>query len=147
MRTIHDERGNAIVEFVWLGVLLLVPLVWLVLGVFEVQRGAFATTSAARSAGQAFIGASDETQGRHRAQAAAERALADQGLTGVPVSVTIVCSLGRGHCLEGTSVVTVRVATEVRLPWTPNLFGAGRPALHLDASHTVAVGRYLEQRS
>ena len=35
------ERGSALVEVVWLGVLLLLPMLWIVLSVFEVQRGAF----------------------------------------------------------------------------------------------------------
>ena len=34
----RDERGSALVELTWLGVLLLVPLLWIVLSVFEVQR-------------------------------------------------------------------------------------------------------------
>ena len=38
----RDERGSALVELTWLGLLLLVPLLWIVLSVFEVQRGAFA---------------------------------------------------------------------------------------------------------
>ena len=39
----RGERGSALVELTWLGILLLVPLIWIVLSVFEVQRGAFAT--------------------------------------------------------------------------------------------------------
>ena len=50
----RSERGSALVEVVWLGILLLVPLLWVVLSVFEVQRGAFAVTSAARSAARAY---------------------------------------------------------------------------------------------
>ena len=34
-----DERGSALVELTWLGILLLVPMLWIVLRVFEVQRG------------------------------------------------------------------------------------------------------------
>ena len=65
----RDERGSALVELVWLGILLLVPLVWFVLSVFEVQRGAFATTAAARAAGRAFALAPDDATGRARAAA------------------------------------------------------------------------------
>ena len=60
----RDERGSAIVELVWLGILLLVPLLWIVVALFEVQGGAFAVSSAARSAGRAFALAPDDATGR-----------------------------------------------------------------------------------
>ncbi|MFI5955247.1 hypothetical protein [Cryptosporangium sp. NPDC051539] len=49
----RGDDGSAIIEFVWGGVLLLVPLLYVVLAVFEVQRNAFAVTEAAREAGRA----------------------------------------------------------------------------------------------
>ncbi len=49
----RGEDGSALVELVWLGILLLVPLLWIVVSVFEVQRGAFAVSGAARAAGRA----------------------------------------------------------------------------------------------
>nr|MBA2464590.1 hypothetical protein [Nocardioidaceae bacterium] len=60
MRGRHrDESGSALVEVTWLAILLLVPLVYVVLGVFEVQRASFGSTSAARAAGRAFVLAPD----------------------------------------------------------------------------------------
>ena len=50
----QGEAGSAVVEFVWLGILLLVPLVWIVISVFEVQRGAFAVSAAARLGQSSF---------------------------------------------------------------------------------------------
>ncbi len=44
------EEGSALIEFVGLGVLLLLPLLYLLLSVFAVQRAAFAVTQAARDA-------------------------------------------------------------------------------------------------
>src|SRR5690606_27853356 len=38
----EDESGTALIEFTWLGLLLLVPLVYIMLSVFDAQRGAFA---------------------------------------------------------------------------------------------------------
>ena len=60
------ESGSAIVEVVWLGILLLIPMVWIVLSVFEVQRGAFGVTAAARSAGRAYALAPDDVTGSSR---------------------------------------------------------------------------------
>ena len=46
----RDEQGTAVIEFVWLAILLLVPLLYVVLTVFETQRAAYAASAAARSA-------------------------------------------------------------------------------------------------
>ena len=76
----RDEDGSAVVELVWLGILLLVPILWIVLSVFEVQKGAFAASAAARSAGRAYALAPTDAEGERRARAVAHQALADQGM-------------------------------------------------------------------
>jgi len=138
------ERGTALVELTWLGVLLLVPMLWIVLSVFDVQRGAFAVSSAARAAGRAYVLAPDDSLGQARAEEAARQALADQGLRGVPLTVTVSCTPYPHSCHQGTSVVTVRVATRVDLPLLPDVLGGEAPSFALDAEHTVPVGQYQE---
>ncbi len=140
----RDERGSALVELVWLGILLLVPLLWLVLSVFVVLRGAFATTGAARSAGRAFVLAPDDATGRARAEAAARQAYADQGIAGAPVELTISCTPFPSSCHSGTSVVTVVVRSRIDLPLLPDVLGGGAPSFRLDAAHRVPIGRYVE---
>lgn len=139
-----SERGSALVEFTWLGVLLLVPLLWIVLSVFEVQRGAFAVSAAARAAGRAYVLADTDALGEQRARAAARLALADQGLESAPLTLDVSCSPYPRSCHAGTSVVTVRVASRVSLPWLPAALGGGSPSFALDASHTVPVGQFQE---
>ena len=75
------DDGNALVEFSYLAVLLMVPLVYVLLTVFQVQRASFGVTEAARQAGRAYATAADEVQGRARARAAARLAMQDQGLS------------------------------------------------------------------
>jgi Flp pilus assembly protein TadG len=140
----RDERGSALVELSWLGILLLVPMLWIVLSVFEVQRGAFAVSSAARSAGRAFALAPDDAVGRSRAEAAVRRALDDQGLDGAGFTLHVTCSPFPADCHSGTSVVTVRVDTQVQVPLLPEVLGGEAPSVALDATHTVPVGHYQE---
>src|SRR5690606_21138862 len=54
------ERGSAIVEFHFLGILLLVPLVYIMLAVLDVQRTTYAVTQAAREAGRIYVATGDE---------------------------------------------------------------------------------------
>ena len=140
----RDERGSALVELSWLGILLLVPMLWIVLSVFEVQRGAFAVSSAARSAGRAFALAPDDAVGRSRAEAAVRRALDDQGLESAGFTLRVTCAPFPADCHSGTSLVTVRVDTQVQVPLLPEVLGGEAPSVALDASHTVPIGQYQE---
>ena len=142
-RRARGEAGNAVLEFVWLGVLLLVPLVYLLISVFDVQRGAFGASAAARAAGRAFTLAEDEAQGRERAQQAARVALSDQGIEG-PFELTIDCA--PHPCLSPGSVATVRISTQVALPLMPEVLGGGRSSLRVESVHRVPTGRYVEAR-
>ncbi len=138
------DDGSAIVELVWVGILLLIPMLWIVLSVAEVQRGAFGTSAAARSAARAYALAPNDAVGDARARSAARQALADQGLTEAPVSVAVDCAPQPGNCHSGTSVITVRIDSRVDLPLMPEILGGQKPSFALDASHTVPIGQYQE---
>ena len=141
--TERDESGSALVELVWLGILLLVPILWIVVTVFDVQKGAFAVDGAARAAGRAYALAPDDAVGRARAEAAARQALADQGVD-EPVEVRISCTPYPTDCHSGTSVITVRIASRVDVPLVPDFLGGDAPSIALDASHTVPIGQFQE---
>lgn len=143
-RAERDDRGSAIVELVWLGILLLVPLLWIVLSVSQVQQGAFAVTAAARAAGRAYALAPDDESGRKAAEEVARRALADQGLADAPLEVGVTCTPYPHDCHSGTSVITVRISSSVELPLLPDVLGGGQPRFALSAVHAVPIGRYQE---
>ena len=138
----RGERGTAIVELVWLGILLLLPVVWIVLSVFEVQRGAFAVSGAARAAGRAYALAPTDALGQARAEAAARQALADQGVGDLPLTVAISCDAP--DCHAPGAVVTVRIDSRVDLPLLPDALGGGAPSFALDATHTVPIGTFRD---
>lgn len=142
----RDERGTALIEVTWLAILLMVPLVYVVLAVYDVQRHAFAATAAARAAGRAFVLAPDTAQADDRAREAAAVALGDQRVDPRAVSVDIVCRPA-GACLAPGSVVVVDVHTQVRLPLMPDVLGDGAPSIRVDAAHTVPYGSFREDRS
>lgn len=140
----RDERGSAVVELVWLGILLLIPLVYVLLSVFRVQAGSFAADTAARSAARAYALAPDDASGQRAADAAVQLAFADQGLEEIPVRVRVTCQPYPDQCHAGTSVITVRITSQVGLPLAPAVFGGDRPSVRVEASHTVPIGQYQE---
>ena len=140
-----EQQGSALIEVTWLAVLLLVPLVYGLVSVFEVQRGAFGVTSASRAAGRAFALADTESAGRRQARSAAELALRDQGADVAAMHVDISCSFGAGKCLEPGSVITVVVRSQVRLPLMPSALRGGAPSVRVESRHVVPRGLYQER--
>ena len=143
----RGERGSAIVEFSWLAILLLVPLMYVMLAVFDVQRASYGATAATRAAGRAFIIGPDdsgEAESRARAFEAARIAMADQGMELSPDQLVITCEPA---CLEPGSTVTVVLRTEVPLPLIPDALGGDRPAIRISAEHIEPYGAYRESKA
>lgn len=116
------DDGNAAVEFVTVAVVLMVPLVYVLLTVFAVQRAAFAVSAAAREAGRAYVTSPEPADA---AQRAADLALADQ-LPGHPRADLTTSS-------DGT-YVTVHVTYRVSV--------AGIGSIPVTATHVATLDRY-----
>jgi hypothetical protein len=143
----RGERGSAVVEVTWLSILLLVPLLYVVLSVFEVQRSAFAVSAATRAAGRAYTLAPSQREATARARTAAAVALADQGLAMSHGSMRLGCEPGPADCLVPGSVVHVRMVYAVRLPLMPSALGGNTPSIRVDAEQSVPYGSFREDRS
>ena len=141
----REERGSALIEVTWLAILLLVPLVYLLISVFDVQRGAFGVSAASRAAGRAYALADTDAEGRSQARSAARTALADQGFDG-GFALDISCTPSPHNCLSPGSVITVVVRTRVDLPLAPAALGGGAPSFRVDSTHRVPYGTYVEER-
>ncbi|MGH8776460.1 MAG: pilus assembly protein [Jiangellaceae bacterium] len=133
------ERGSAIVEFHFLGILLLVPLVYVLLTVLDVQRASYGVTQAAREAGRIYVATGDEAAAR----LAAGVALADQGLDANAADVVFRCSAP--PCYQPGAEVTVSVGTTVPLPFVPAVLGdAVNAQVPVDATHVSVVDRFRD---
>lgn len=114
---LRDDDGSAIVEFVWLAVLLMIPLVYVVLTALSIQRAAFASTTAAREAARAYATAGSDAEGEQRAEAAVALAMHDQGIDWSPSGRVIGC----GECTFAPgSSFSVDLHTTVALPFVPD---------------------------
>ena len=145
--TRHEEQGSALVEFIWLGLLLLVPLVYLLLAAFDVQRASYGASAASRAAGRAFVLAPSQPVGYARAEAAARVALADQGIHGDRARVAVTCAPDPTRCLSPGSTVTVSVTVQQPLPVAPAVFGGSAPSVRVVSTHVEPYGAFREDRS
>lgn len=125
-----DDAGSASLELIVAGVVLLVPLVYLVLAVSSIQAAALAVEGASRQAARVFVQQPDERSAEAAADQAVRVSLSDFGVDADSATVTIDCD---AHgCLAPRSFVTVRVAASVPLPLVP-------PVLDLDVAASVPV--------
>ncbi len=140
----RSSRGTATIEFVWLSILLLVPLLYVLIAVFDVQRAAYGTSSASRAAARAFLQSPDVATGEGRARSAALLAMTDQGVG--DATVRVWCLPTSADCLQPGSSVRVFVQATRRLPLTPAVLGENIGSITVDSIHTQPYGTYRARR-
>ena len=142
LKPCHDD-GSAALEFITAGFLLLIPLVYLVLAMADIQGGALAVEGASRQAARVFVQAGDSGSAQARARTAVDFALDDFGLGNVASTVKISCRPNRAVCLTRRGLVTVTVTARVPLPLVPNVLALKTPlAVPMSATSTEQVSRF-----
>lgn len=138
------DRGAAIVEFIYLGLLLLLPLVYIIVAASTVQRASYGVTAATREAGRAFVTAGDGVDPYAEAAAAATLAMRDQGLTLPAGGLRISCAAG---CGTPGSRVDIALDYPVALPLVPSALG-GRPlaSITVHGRHGEVFDRFRAQQ-
>ena len=134
------ERGSAVVEFTFLSLLLMVPLVYFIITMGQLQGGSFAVVGAADQAAKVFVAQTDAAGGRAAAEQAVLLALADHGHSAANARVETTCA--PADCLSAGSAVTVTVHLTVPLPFVPFSEVLNLNAGQLSASATQLVGRF-----
>ncbi len=136
----RDEQGSAVVEFVTLAVILLIPLVYLVLLLGRVQAGAYAVSQASREAGRAYVTAGTGEDAGARARAAARIAFADQRFEEVG-RLELACD--GTPCLRPDGRVRTTATVRVPLPLVPAFVRDVVPlSVPVSASHVSTVDRF-----
>lgn len=124
------DRGAAVIEFLVLGVGLLIPLAYIGIAAAGLQSAVFASTQAVREAGRAFASSVTADEGRGRALAAARLAFADHGLDLPAGALRLTCP--ERACLSPGSSVVVDLSWSASLPGVP-------AAIPVQATHTVPI--------
>jgi hypothetical protein len=139
-RLARRDQGRAIVEFLVVGLLLLVPVVYFVVTLSRVQAAAFAVSTASREAGRAFTTAANEDDAYARAQAAARISFEDFDF-GADGGVQLRCD--GSPCLRPEGRVEAVATVTVRLPLVPDVLSGAIPAaLPVSATHVATVDRF-----
>ena len=135
------EEGRAIVEFIFLGVLLLLPLVYLVLTAARLQAASFSASLAGREAGRAFVTGASDGEALGRAQSAAALAFEDFAFT---EGATLGVACDGSPCLRPDGVVTSTATIVVQLPLIPDFVTDHVPAsVTISSTHVASVDRFV----
>lgn len=132
VRRLLDDSGSASLEFLSVGVLLLVPLVYLVLTLSQIQHAVLGVEGGARHAARSIAQADSHDEGMAAADRAMQVAIVDAGLAPESVRVAISCSPDPDACGTPRGTVTVQVDATVPLPLAP-------PVLDLDVGLGVPI--------
>jgi Flp pilus assembly protein TadG len=140
---VRDERGSASIEFITVGLLLLVPTVYLVLALASIQSASFAVEGAARQASRVFVQASTVEAGEAAAERAIAVTLADYGLNAGDAAVAISCRPDPTDCLTRRGFVTVTISIVAPLPLFPAVLETELPlGVPIDSVATEQVSRF-----
>lgn len=137
-----DEDGTAVLEFVTVGVLMLVPLVYLVLTLGAVQEQTLGAEAAARHTARVIGQAPDAAAAGARGDAVLKSVIREYGMDPDAVDVSITCRPATATCPTAGATVIVTVTTRVSLPFMPPLFGLDRiAAIPVQAEAAQKVSR------
>lgn len=129
------DEGTALIEFIFGSVVLLIPLLYLLVALAQVQAGAYAAQStaidAARSAARHPVAA------QATAHDIAALHFADHGLERADWQIDLTCS---GSCTAAGTRVTATVEARIPVPGLPAVLGETRlPAITVRSTHADLV--------
>jgi hypothetical protein len=140
MRARDDASGRASLEFLVLGVGLMIPVMFVGINLLSLQGASLATQSAATQAAQIFVQQSTVPSGALAAERAVMVALANHGFDSF---ASLERSCVPSNCLAPGTAVTIQVSVDAPLMSSdllPGLLGA--ESVVVSAQATRLVSRY-----
>lgn len=141
-RLAKNDDGSAALEFITVGVILLVPLAYLVITLGAVQESLLGVEAAARHTAR-VIGQADDVESAAVNGDAVLASVVDQyGMDAENVEVSMSCAPAGAACPSAGATVIVTVTTRVSLPFVPPIFGLDKAAsIPLEAAAAQKVSR------
>lgn len=132
-------EGSAVVEFIFLAVLLMIPVAYLILTVGQMQGASYAAVGAADQAAKVFVLNNNAVDAESAAQAAADLAVQDMGIEPKQSTLSITCN---GDCFAPGTIVMATVSIDVQLPLVSAIPGIRATAITVESQSTAKVGRF-----
>jgi Flp pilus assembly protein TadG len=136
-----DERGSAALEFILVGLLMLVPLVYLVIALGAIQHQTLGAEAGARHVARAISTAADSAEASERADRVLASVIEEYGLS--DVDIEIACRPAGSACPAAGATLVVTVRAAVALPLVPPVLGLERfTSIPIEATAAHKVSRF-----
>ncbi len=140
-RTRGDE-GSAALEFIAVGIIMLVPLVYLIVALGAIQEHALGAEAAARHAARAIALAPDASAASLRSEQVLATVVDEYGMDAEELDVTLTCRPVGDGCPAPGATLTITVTTRVALPLVPSVLGvADAASVTVEGTATQKVSR------
>ena len=139
---VADDEGSAALEFILVGLVLLVPIVYLIVALGAIQAQALGVETGARQLARTIAEAPDVATADERAARALNAIVAVYGIDPDAIDVDVSCA-GGSPCPEAGELLTVTVTTTVALPLVPPVLGLDELVrVPVQASSVQKVSRF-----
>lgn len=140
---VADDRGSAALEFILVGLVLLVPVVYVIISLGLIQGQTLGVEAGARHIARTISNASDVGTVRERADRVLASVVEEYGLDPAAVEFSMACVPATAECPEPGATIIVNLSTRVALPLVPAVFGLERLAsIPVDASAAQKASRF-----
>ncbi len=137
-----NDDGSAPLEFITVGVILLVPLVYLVITLGAIQETLLGAEAAARHTARVIGQAEDRASAAANGDAVLASVIDEYRMDAQSVEVSITCTPAGTECPSAGATVIVTVSAHVSLPFVPEIFGLDRATrIPLQAAAAQKVSR------
>ncbi|WP_431807568.1 TadE family protein [Microbacterium paraoxydans] len=123
-----DDRGSSSLEFITAGVIMLVPVLYLVIVLGVIQEQTLGVEAAARHAARLIATAPSAEEAAARGDAVLSSIASQYGIDEDTVNLTVTCRPHGVSCPSAGATVVVTVDTTARLPFVPAVLGLDRAA-------------------
>lgn len=138
----NDDEGSAALEFITVGVILLVPLAYLVITLGAIQESLLGVEAAARHTARVIGQSGDVDSAAANGDAVLASVIDEYGMDAASVEVSMSCTPAGAICPSAGATVIVTVSTHVSLPFVPPIFGLDQAAsIPLEAAAAQKVSR------
>jgi Flp pilus assembly protein TadG len=137
-----DEAGSAALEFIFGGLILLVPIVYLVVALGMIQHQTLGAEAGARHIARAIAASDGASDAQARSDAILATVVEEYGIDRESVEISVRCA-GSSACPAAGATVVVTLATRVALPLVPPVFSLERvSSIPVEASAAQRVSRF-----
>lgn len=137
------EEGSAALEFILVGLILLVPIVYLIVALGAIQGQALGVEAGARQLARTIATSPDAATADARADRVLAAIVEEYGIDHDSLTVDVSCASGASACPEAGATLLVRVSASVALPLVPAVLGLDTlTRIPVEATGAQKVSRY-----